>query len=109
MPLAHAYPYPCPASWQAGAPNPLSSHITFDVFAKALKPTQTLAVALTPALTPALTLALTRTLSRHPNRPPPQGFAWPQTTSHGVTPFVFLNVESSEQQARYLVITPGEQ
>ena len=27
-----------PASCQAGAPNPLGSHITFDVFAKAFKP-----------------------------------------------------------------------
>ena len=32
------------------------------------------------------------------DRPPPSGFAWPQTTAHGITPFVFLNVESSEQR-----------
>ena len=32
------------------------------------------------------------------DRPPPQGFAWPQTTAHGVTPLVFLSVESSEVQ-----------
>ena len=32
------------------------------------------------------------------DRPPPAGFGWPQTTAHGITPFVFLNVESSEQQ-----------
>ena len=32
------------------------------------------------------------------DRPPPQGYPWPRTTVHGVTPIVFLGVESSEQQ-----------
>ena len=32
------------------------------------------------------------------DRPPPQGYSWPKTTVHGVTPIVFLGVESSEQQ-----------
>ena len=32
------------------------------------------------------------------DRPPPQGYPWPKTTVYGVTPIVFLSVESSEQQ-----------